>query len=886
VRSARVELILDTLKAVRGAKDLSKEVETVSDKLGDAARTGAAAGKAIDDAGDEMSDAARAAAKLDREIEQLAGSLRELAIAEALTGENFSKQIKEQEAAVGRLSRNRKLIGDIGGEGGADAAVGFAARFSQRIGPLMASLPLSSPLGVAVAGAAVSAAPLLASVIAGAVIGGAGIGGVAGGLAVASKDVRVQAAAEQLADGLEGRLERAAGAFVAPTLDGIQQIDVALDSVDIERIFQQSARFVDPLARGFASVITDMGDAIEQLIEVAGPSVAVISDGIAQIGSTGAAGLANLADNGAEAEEALRTLFEIVNFGIGTTLTLVNVLTELYGISHKLGLDTGLQLVLKLTGAEMDNTGFSAHRAGAAADGMGASFQKAADESEKLKEQQKLLKSANDAVAVSQASLQQTLDALGGKTTLAAQGSEALRQAMDNLYGAAIRNTDANEAYQASWDSLSGAVKANGRSLDIHSASGRANRDVLEQLLTSSGELYLADIAAGVATDIAAKKHRDRTAAVKEEARRLSLNKEETQRLINTYGKIPPAKTTDLILAGVASVADALLDLAAIQLHLAKGTPLSGGLARRLARSQYGMPDTKRAHGGELPGHAPHDRADNMIYSGTPGEWVIQKPTVRQVEREHGTGAMAYFNRYGELPAFASGGLLRASRTNVPRSMMFRTTAAMTHVPTMEQAIAAVPFIMGGNWPSSPAAQRGDSGVWRQIVALIRSTGPMSGTFGNAYRPGDPKWHGSGRAVDWMGFNQDGLASFLAARRPLELIHRTKNRDFAYTRGRNMGSFNESLMEAHRNHVHIAMQHGGVIPEPVFGIGRSGRSYSFAENGRPERVLSASQTAAAGTVTVHAPITINGANHSVEQLARAVSREIGRTVDIYARGAS
>jgi hypothetical protein len=116
-------------------------------------------------------------------------------------------------------------------------------------------------------------------------------------------------------------------------------------------------------------------------------------------------------------------------------------------------------------------------------------------------------------------------------------------------------------------------------------------------------------------------------------------------------------------------------------------------------------------------------------------------------------------------------------------------------------------------WPSSPGASRGDSGVWRNIVALIKSTGPMSGSFGNGYRPGDPLWHGSGRAVDWMGFNQDRLAQFLIRHRPLELIHRSKSRDYAFTRGVNKGSFNESLMNAHRNHVHIAMKLGGLLPK-------------------------------------------------------------------------
>jgi tape measure domain-containing protein len=48
--------------------------------------------------------------------------------------------------------------------------------------------------------------------------------------------------------------------------------------------------------------------------------------------------------------------------------------------------------------------------------------------------------------------------------------------------------------------------------------------------------------------------------------------------------------------------------------------------------SPYGPGDPgavpARAYGGPLPGYASNDRADNMIYRGTPGEWVIQRPAV------------------------------------------------------------------------------------------------------------------------------------------------------------------------------------------------------------------------------------------------------------------
>ncbi|MEU8186002.1 phage tail tape measure protein [Micromonospora carbonacea] len=218
-------------------------------------------------------------------------------------------------------------------------------------------------------------------------------------------------------------------------------------------------------------------------------------------------------------------------------------------------------------------------------------------------------------------------------------------------------------------------------------------------------------------------------------------------------------------------------------------------------------------------------------------EFVIKKESRQKIERRH-PGLLDEMNATGQLAGYAAGGQVK---------LPYPTTVAMTRIPSRAE-VASVVRPDFGAWPSSPSAQRGDSGVWRGIAAAIRATGPMSGSFGNGFRPGDPLWHGSGRAVDWMGYNQDALATWLASWRPLELIHRTEHRDYAYTRGQNRGSFNEALMEAHRNHVHIAMAGGGVIREPVLGVGlASGNSYSFAERG-PETVVPGVGAMAGGTV--------------------------------------
>lgn len=75
-------------------------------------------------------------------------------------------------------------------------------------------------------------------------------------------------------------------------------------------------------------------------------------------------------------------------------------------------------------------------------------------------------------------------------------------------------------------------------------------------------------------------------------------------------------------------------------------------------------PTVARAYGGPLPGWASHDRADNVIYRGTPGEWVIQRPAVRY----WGPDFLAAINAM-RMPRFAFGGQLggsTASRISIP----------------------------------------------------------------------------------------------------------------------------------------------------------------------------------------------------------------------------
>jgi hypothetical protein len=106
-------------------------------------------------------------------------------------------------------------------------------------------------------------------------------------------------------------------------------------------------------------------------------------------------------------------------------------------------------------------------------------------------------------------------------------------------------------------------------------------------------------------------------------------------------------------------------------------------------------------------------------------EFVIKKESRQKIERRN-PGLLSEMNATGQLPGTRPAVLV----------MPFPVNASMTKVMTMAEAMSKV-MAPGsfGNWPSSPSAQRGDSGVWRKVVALIKSTGPMSGSSGTPTAP-------------------------------------------------------------------------------------------------------------------------------------------------------
>lgn len=797
-----------------------------------------------------------------------------------LSDEAATAEIRiKTEAALAGLDRLRKKIGDVGEEAGPEAAAGFAARFGARIGPLLASAPVSPAILAAAAPAAVGVSALLA----GAVVGAAGVGGVVGGMVIAARDQRVKDASSDLGAVILADLQRRAAGFVQPMLGGIDRVRAGWADVgdDLTRIFRAS-RFVEPLIDGVVDGAKGLISGFADAVDEADPVIESLRQMFAGIGTAVGDTFSLLSEDAGAGASAIEDLtLALTNF-ITVSGQLIHVGAVMKDYSDQLDtwIDRGRywiednnrfigglagvndQIDLTADGFKAGSVEAEAYRkatlgtataadfaalkqagytdakiAGIDASGkyraelerVRAQTAAAGTANENLVATQEQVTEAQQAATQAQQAYKRTLDELAPGLGRATQLAQGLRTAQQNLYGAAIAGSEANEAYQASWDALSESVKKNKGSLDVNTAAGRANRDSLQALLGASNEMYFANIAQGQSTDQARKKHEERTKAVREEARRLGLNKAETESLIKTYGKIPPKKQTEIIQKGLEAVAARLTDLYWLQRSLAEGKPFLEIKRAEQARKS-GPPQFKGlAEGGQVTGAGPKG-VDSVPILAAPGEFMQRTAAVDY----YGVAAMRALNNRQipreALRGYAAGGLIAPVETS--GRYRFPVDLSETFVMSKKAALAKVIPAVPTAGATAPFMERLLERMFG--VQMISGFRPGSRTLS-----GNLSWHARNKAVDFPPVK--AMAAYMDATygpRMLEIItpwqqyNRLRGRRHRYTGA----VWNQHNFAGGNAHNHFAMARGGVIREEIFGVGRSGRTYSFGEGGRPETV--------------------------------------------------
>jgi hypothetical protein len=118
------------------------------------------------------------------------------------------------------------------------------------------------------------------------------------------------------------------------------------------------------------------------------------------------------------------------------------------------------------------------------------------------------------------------------------------------------------------------------------------------------------------------------------------------------------------------------------------------------------------------------------------------------------------------------------------------------------------------------------SGTWQTMWGIIRAAMPWA-RLTSAFRPGDPGYHGRGRAIDLAGSRPGDTAAMSQINRWIAATH-PNSTELIYTPGINLyrgrrHTYSPAVRADHWDHVHWAMAKGGIFsPKPPAVFHRGG----------------------------------------------------------------
>lgn len=458
------------------------------------------AARGVEDLGDELDEAARDAKQLDRALDDTHRSIT--GVLAALAKDPGDIGLRKQLRALDRESKNLKKIRADFLKLGDDAGSGFAARFVGRLGPILASAPISPAL----IGAAAAASPGIAAVLSGGVLAGLSGGVVAAGVAAAAQDQRVKTEASRLGDILAETMKESTASFVPATIGALHTVrdEVSKLGPVLKRVGQQGAAFVAPLTRGVTNLVKNALPGIESALRKSGPVIYQLERGLGQVGTAAGKALDAIADGASGAGLAIGDLLKGAAIGLVGIGKGISTLTKLYQAMRVATAVDKTAVLAEIAAGEAASAGYEAELRNLI-DGLGQYGSGAAQ-------------------------------AAADTRTLAEQQRDAA-QAAQSQYGAIT-------SLEGAIDDARAAMKENGKTHDENTAKGRANRDALQELAGAATAAYEQTVAlsgsTGKATEVMDRSYK----AFVKTAEGMGYSKDEAHALAVQLGLIPPKTKT------------------------------------------------------------------------------------------------------------------------------------------------------------------------------------------------------------------------------------------------------------------------------------------------------------------------------------------------------
>lgn len=320
--------------------------------------------------------------------------------------------------------------------------LGLAGALASALDDGISALPVE--VKAAIVGGALLASPLIGAIIGAAITTGLGVAIVGIGVLLAAQFTDVQERATRFGSVVRGILAGSAEAFGPAVINALDLIQSRISALEptLRRVFDSAAQFVEPLTVGLLNGISAFVNVLDQIAPKLQPFIETFALGLQGVLETISEGFKRLANTGEAGQQALRDLFFIVNALIGTFFGLIEALTYVNVIFHRVfdlvqDFNPVIGLLARLLGEEIPH--------------------------------------AEGATIVSNFNTADSFSGLIAATNEEEQAAKDLIRALDGLVDATYNNIQVDIDFERSLDRISDSLKENGRDLDVHNEKGRQN---------------------------------------------------------------------------------------------------------------------------------------------------------------------------------------------------------------------------------------------------------------------------------------------------------------------------------------------------------------------------------------------------------------------------
>lgn len=565
-RKVSVALEADVAGFIKGVLGADKAVDDLGDKVEkldkeldkippDAAKAGAALkllGGDVNSVGDKVStlgEKNQGLAVLDAKIKQTRSEVKKLADEFVKTGDiDVFKKLGDAQGRLAGLQNVRKKLADALTpdnlvKDGEKAAEGFfrgilnkADDFGDDLAKMLPSA-LSGALSTPVLGPVIAAgllAALLAAVdivlaSAGGLVLAAGAGGAIGlgimGAIMGNPEV-IKARWKTAIDGIKQEFVNDAQPFQQPLIDAAAQVQAAFGSMHLEQTFAKAATYLQPLVDGGLEFARYIGQAVNYLTENAGPEVKVIAEELPKIGQAIAEASKSISEGSEGGAQALKDLFGVIE-------TVIAGLGGMIGFAEK-----AYEKLAKFRDAVIPRDWLFPP-----------------DTPQRLDNAARALGGVGDVAK----STTKDLEALSSEIPDAASQMDRWAEKMvDHVFGALMAVDQATLGFAESLTRLDESFEKNGKSIDIHTAKGQANREAVLASIQMNMQAYKSNIDLGMSAEEAAQKYDEGTASIEAQLRKMGVAKGDIDDLIGKYRGIPKRVDTDIAINGLSHAIDNL----------------------------------------------------------------------------------------------------------------------------------------------------------------------------------------------------------------------------------------------------------------------------------------------------------------------------------------